>query len=148
MASVICIFKIRIRDVRACDVSLLSLCCRAAVNPRTSSLCLPAFSGDKLCAMLDKKLEQHRRAGHDIPLPNAAAVPCPHRDGGGPPQHLSCSPGGAAGMSNGAATKTAKASRPKPQRGPRQYVPLPRSGAHAILLTLARQRKEVLVSRL
>lgn len=102
------------------------------------------FFGDKLCAMLDKKLEQHRRAGHDIPIPDADAVPCPHRDGGGPLQHLSRSPGGTAGMSNGAATKTAKASRPKPQRGPRQYVPLPRSGAHAILLTLARQRKEVL----
>ncbi|CAN8000470.1 unnamed protein product, partial [Ixodes hexagonus] len=101
------------------------------------------FFGDKLCAMLDKKLEQHRRAGHGTSLSSPAAVLYPHISDGAPTQCSSQSAGSTVGTSNGAATKTAKAGRAK-ARGPRQYIPLPRSGAHAVLLTLARQRKEPL----
>lgn len=100
------------------------------------------FFGDKLCTMLDKKLEQHRRAGHGPPLSDAAALSLPHLDGRGPTLCSSQSVGSTAGTSGSSTTKATKAGRAKPQ--PREYVPLPRSGAHAILLTLARQRKEIL----
>lgn len=113
------------------------------------------YFGDKLCAMLDKKLEEHRRDNPAWCLPsNSAPMVLDLTDDDD--SQTSTSQDDALGTtSNSKPLSTSKVKRKKAsdnaapaskKRGPRQYIPLPRSGAHAILVTLGQRRLELKAS--
>ncbi|XP_077536358.1 structure-specific endonuclease subunit MUS81-like [Haemaphysalis longicornis] len=105
------------------------------------------FFGDKLCQMLDKKLEEHRLANPNWCPPSVPAVLDLTDDDDS--QASTSQDNGSSGSdkrANGATKRKAGDRGPAKKRPPRQYVPLPRSGAHAILVTLGRRRAQLKAS--
>lgn len=88
--------------------------------------------------MLDKKLEEYRRNNPDCQLVAEDA----------PSAEATTSLVGNTEASKNTGRAQGPAAKKGKQRGPRVYVPHPRSGAHAILLTLAQQLKQLQVNQL
>ncbi|KAL1446162.1 hypothetical protein MTO96_044661, partial [Rhipicephalus appendiculatus] len=84
------------------------------------------YFGDKLCNMLDKKLEEHRRENPDW---------CPSSDSAAPTVLDSTDED----ESQASASQDDATTR----GGPRKYIPLPRSGAHALLTVLGQRRLQL-----
>ncbi|KAH9384998.1 hypothetical protein HPB48_027032 [Haemaphysalis longicornis] len=97
--------------------------------------------------MLDKKLEEHRLANPGWSPPSGPAVLDLTDDDD---SQASVSQGdGSSGSdkrTNGPTKRKAGNKGPAKKRPARQYVPLPRSGAHAILVTLGRRRTQLKAS--
>ncbi|KAK8787386.1 hypothetical protein V5799_022835 [Amblyomma americanum] len=113
------------------------------------------YFGDKLCAMLDKKLEEHRRDNPAWCLPSDSAPMVLDLTDDDDSQTSTSQDDAVGTTSSGKPASTVKAKRKKAgngagpttkKRGPRQYIPLPRSGAHAILVTLGKRRLELKAS--
>lgn len=111
------------------------------------------YFGDKLCAMLDKKLEEHRRDNPAWCLPSNSAPMVLDLTDDDDSQTSTSQDDALATTSN--SKPPSKAKRKKAgdnegpttkKRGPRQYIPLPRSGAHAILVTLGQRRLQLKAS--
>lgn len=112
------------------------------------------YFGDKLCNMLDKKLEEHRRENPDW-CPASDSVPMvldlTDNDDDSQASVSQDDASGATTSSGGGQVPVGKAKRKKAgdagptakKRGPRRYIPLPRSGAHAILMILGQRRLQL-----
>ncbi|XP_037501265.1 crossover junction endonuclease MUS81-like [Rhipicephalus sanguineus] len=109
------------------------------------------YFGDKLCNMLDKKLEEHRRENPDWCSPSDSAAPTVLDSTDEDDSQASASQDDATTSSGGGRAPAGKAKRKKAddagptakKRGPRKYIPLPRSGAHAILVVLGQRRLQL-----
>lgn len=102
------------------------------------------FFGDKLCHMLDKKLEEHRLANPGWSPPSAPAVlDLTDEDDSQASTSQEDGSGASDKQANGGVKRKAGGGGPAKKRPLRQYIPLPRSGAHAILVTLGRRRAQL-----
>ncbi|XP_037500422.1 crossover junction endonuclease MUS81-like [Rhipicephalus sanguineus] len=109
------------------------------------------YFGDKLCNMLDKKLEEHWRENPDWCPPSDSAAPTVLDSTDEDDSPASASQYDATTSSSGGQAPAGKVKRKKAddagptakKRGPRKYIPLPRSGAHAILVVLGQRRLQL-----
>lgn len=109
------------------------------------------YFGDKLCNMLDKKLEEHRRDNPDWCSSSNSAAPTVLDSTDEDESQASASQDDATTSSGGGRAPASKAKRKiaddagptAKKRGPRKYIPLPRSGAHALLTVLGQRRLQL-----